>query len=116
MKAMTDKEKLLKIIEISPDRFESIVLNYITHHINDFDAIRVHNLINEINNSALLPMIVHLQFAKQVSWERALYLKTYLEGGMYTTKEAEIEARPLQVGHAEKIMEMCGKNIGEDVW
>lgn len=113
---MTDKEKLLKIIEISPDRFESIVLNYIKHHIKDFDAIRMYNLINEMNTGALLPMIVHLVFATQVSWERALYLKTYLEGGMYTTKEAEEAARPLQIGHAEKIMELCNKNISDEVW
>lgn len=113
---MTDKEKLLKIIEISPDRFESIVLSYIQHHIKDFDAIRMYNLISQMNTDVLCPMIVQLQFAKQVSWERALYLKTYLEGGMYTTKEAELEALPLQIGHAEKIMEVCSANTLKDVW
>lgn len=113
---MTDKEKLLKIIEISPDRFESIVMSYIQHNIKDFDAIRIYNLINKMNDGVLCSMIAHLQFAKQVSWERAMYLKTYLEGGMYTTKKAEIEALPLQIGHAEKIMEVCSANTLKDVW
>ena len=112
---MTDKEKLFKIIEISPDRFESIVWNYITHHIKDFDAMRMYNLIREMSTGILMPLIEHLKYAKDVSWERAMYLKTYLKGGMYTTKEAEIEALPIHVGHAEKIMEVCGTNVSE-VW
>lgn len=113
---MTDKEKLLKIIEISPDRFESIVWNYITHHIKDFSAMRMYNLIREMSIGVLMPLIEHLEYAKDVSWERALYLKTYLSGGMYATKEAEIEARPIHIGHAEKIMEVCNTNISEGDW
>lgn len=115
MSRITDKEKLLKIVEISPDRFESIVLNYITHNIKDFDASRIFDLTSDIND-ILLSLIRHLEYAKDVSWERALYLKTYLKGGMYTTKEAEIEALPLQIGHAEKIMEVCNKNISVGDW
>lgn len=112
---MTDKEKLFKIIEISPDRFESIVLNYITQNIKDFDASRIFDLTSDIND-ILLSLIRHLEYAKDISWERALYLKTYLSGGMFTTKEAEIAALPLQIRHAEKIMEVCNTNISEDVW
>lgn len=112
---MTDKEKLLKIIEISPDRFESIVLNYITHNIKDFDASRIFDLTSDIND-ILLSLIRYLEYAKDISWERALYLRTYLSGGMYTTKEAEIEALPIHVGHAEKIIKVCGTNIHDDVW
>ena len=112
---MTDKEKLLKIIEVSPNSFESIVFNYITHNIKDFDAIRLHHLINELNQ-IMKPMIEHLVRAKDIAWERALYLKTYLKGGMYATKEAEIEALPIHIGHAEKIMKVCSMNVSEDVW
>ena len=112
---MTDKDKLLKIIEISPDRFESIVSSYITHNIKDFDTLRMHIFIGELNQ-LMRPMIEHLERAQDIAWERALYLKTYLNGGMYATKEAEIAALPLQIGHAEKIMEVCGTNIGECDW
>ena len=111
---MTDKEKLLKIIEISSDNFESIVLNYIGHNIKDFDAIRLFDLISGINQH-LKSLIEHLEYANGIAWERALYLRIYLKGGMYTTKEAEAEALPIHIGHAEKIMEVCGTNIQEDV-
>ena len=36
-----------------------------------------------------------------------MYLKTYLEGGMYTTKEAAIEHITVQIKNAQKIIDVC---------
>jgi hypothetical protein len=111
---MTDKEKLLKIIEISPDSFESIVLSYITHNIKDFDASRLFNLANDISQ-IMKSLIEYLEYAKDIAWERALYIQSYLRGGMYTTEEAAQAHKHIHISHAEKIMEVCGRNVPEDI-
>lgn len=109
MNRKTDKEKLLQLLEVIDRKasFEEIVLNYIEANKKDFHAYRFTELIQEITKHFLVPEIITLENVKAISKERALYLKTYLEGDMYTTKEAAIEHLPVQIKNAQKIIDVC---------
>lgn len=114
MDKRTDKEKLLRLLEVMDKKssFEEIVLNYMEANKNDFCAYRYTDLIQEITKYFLVPEIVTLENVKAISKERAIYLKTYLEGDMYTTKEAAIEHLPVQIKNAQRIIDVCdGKDL-----
>lgn len=103
---MTDSEKL-KAIADEGLTFEQIVYRYMRIYNNEFNSIRINNMIKELNTSFLETKIEELELATRVSAERALYLKTYLEGNMYTTEEAAKKHLPIQIGHTEEIIKQC---------
>ena len=104
---MTDKEKMSRVLEYCDVSFEQIIFEYLASNHKDFSALRIHNLISDLNEDYLYPRISDLENAKCISRERAFYLKTYLEGDMYTTKEAAIAHIPVQIKNAEAIIEAC---------
>ena len=113
---MTDKEKLLKLLNNPncPDSVEDIIANYLYINRKDFPAYRMHELVDMINHDFVYPMMDKLDNTRRVAKERALYLKTYLEGDMYTTKEAAIQHIPVQIKNAEAILEACNINKKDD--
>lgn len=107
---MTAKEKMLNIIEnYGVSSIEDFLFTYMDVYYKEFSASRINNLITHLvkYNSEL---IIALDTIKSVASERAYYLKTYLEGKMYTTKEAAIEHLPVQIKNAEEIINTC-KNL-----
>lgn len=104
---MTDKERLLKYIENCPDC--SSDLDILKMYIEKFPASRLSNMINDLQNT-LDYKINSLELANSVAKERATYLKAYLEGDMYTTKEAAIEHIPVQIKNAQEIIDFCNQN------
>ena len=104
---MTEKDKMINIIEnYDVNSVEEFLLTYLDTYRKDFYAIRLHNLIADLND-CLHDKINGLEIIKGVASERAYYLKTYLEGNMYTTKEAAVEHLPIQIKNAEAIIETC---------
>lgn len=105
---MTDKEKLLKVIDNCDDdiAFEDIVKAYFEFFYRDFPISRLLCLIDEVHRE-IRHKTNYLESVCNQSKGYASYLKTYLEGNMYTTKEAAIEHLPVQIKNAEHIIEWC---------
>lgn len=106
---MTDKEKLLSILDLCPDNFEDIVLSYMHRFGNEFSAIRVRSLISRLDRDVLMLKILELEKTVQIANERAVWLNEYLSGRMYTTEEAAKECVDTQINHTKTIMKECGK-------
>lgn len=105
---MSDKEKMLDIINrCEYDTVEDILFSYMRKYINDFSASRLINLVNGLNTEFIYERLRDLEHATCVSKEYAFYLKTYLEGNMYTSPEAAKEHLPIQIKNAQKIMDAC---------
>lgn len=104
---MTDKEKLLKVLEYCDGSFEQIMLEYLASNHKDFSAQRLCNLISDLSKGQLCSKIIALENIKYISRERATYLKTYLEGNMYATKEDAIAHVPVQIENAKVIIKAC---------
>ena len=103
-----DKEKILNILNYSNiNTFEDLIFTYLTNYSEDFSVSRLHNLILSLQRNYLTDKISRQDLAVDVSKERATYLKIFLEGKMYTTKEAAIKSVPKQIENAETIIEMC---------
>lgn len=101
---MSSKEKLLQYVK----QFSgfSSDLDIIKMYLSTLPASSLSILISELQNM-LDYKVNELEFVSRVAKERALYLKTYLEGGMYTTKEAAIEHLPVQIRNAQTIIDVC---------
>lgn len=87
---MTDKEKLLQILELFDDNvsIEAILTSYLWRYQKDFSVVRMKNIIDELNQNHFYPMIQRLEEIRFIANERASYLKYYLSGNMWTTEEA----------------------------
>lgn len=103
---MTDREKMKEILngfwEHEPS-FTEIVLKYLRYC--KLDLYEHNQFYNEIHKNYMLRM-QELQKCIGIAKEKAQYVCLYLKGEMYTTKEAAIECLPLQIKHAEKVVEM----------
>ena len=91
---MTDKEKMLNILENCNGSFEQIIYNYLDKYYEDFDTLRLHDFINDLNNNHLYNRLAKLENIKSIASERAFYIKTYLKGNMW--KDEETAKRNLQ--------------------
>lgn len=104
---MTDKEKLLSILEYSSDDFESILLDYFRMYDDDFSATRVRSLISRIDRDVMMPKVLKLERAIKISSERATYLEKYLKGEMFSDEKEAKKHINLQIGHAQEIKNVC---------
>lgn len=106
---MSEKERLQKHLELCGDdrTFEEIVIIYMAKNYRNFPITRILDFVNELNKEFVYPDIKHMEHGIEIIRERALYLKTYIEGDMYTTEETAKECAPLQAGHAQKIINIC---------
>ena len=104
---MTDKEKLLSILEYSSDDFESILFAYMQKYNEDFSATRVLSLMSRIDRDILMKKVLELERAIKISSERARYLETYLKGDMYKSAEEAKDHVDIQIGHAQTIKDVC---------
>lgn len=106
---MTDREKMENILTQCNGSFEDIIFSYLNNYYDDFSASRINDLIASLNEDYLYHKINDLENIKCISKERAFYLKTFLEGKMYTTEEEAIRHIPIQINHAEAIIDACKK-------
>ena len=105
---MSDKEKLLKIINECHDdiSFETIAMIFINYYFNEFSASRLMSICKNINNY-LSAKINKLEEVKFVAKERAGYLKRYLKGEMYTSKEVAEKYVDIQLENVQAIIDAC---------
>ena len=103
---MTDKEKLLLLLNDLPRdiSFEDIFFKYLFR--NPMTLEELNCFMNRFNSQIFYPKIVETVRHNRIAKENAQYVYTYLKGNMYKTKEAAIEALPLQIEHAEKVVKM----------
>ena len=101
-------QKLLDIVENyqGDQSFEEIIMLYIDKHYKNFPAHRVHSIIVSLNE-LLYFCINRLEMCEATAKERAIYLKSYLKGEMYTSKEAAEKHVDLQIDHAQTIIDSC---------
>jgi hypothetical protein len=104
---MTDKEKLINLLENSLDDFESILFAYLRIYCDDFSATRVRSLMSRIDRDVLMPKVIQLENAVKTSSERATYLEIYLKGDMFTSEEEAKRNINNQITHAQEIKRVC---------
>ena len=103
---MTDKEKMQYILDTyNPETYEQFIGLYIIHFRKDFNDQRLLDLQNNINQR-VYQYLTKSNYDIQIAKEKAQYVCLYLKGEMYKTKESAIECLPLQIKHAEKVVEM----------
>lgn len=103
---MTDREKLIKYLEreSTAQTFEELIVNYIKFNPSDFPPSKLVNLITLLSYVLNTKVgICELTLDNTITY--ANYLKTYLEGNMYTTKEAAEAAVDIQIKNVNKIIE-----------
>lgn len=107
---MTDRERLLKILDNYPNVSLETVLNLFFEDYGDtVSASRVNWMISNLNNY-LDYKINKLEHVQHVSYERASYLKTYLNGDMWATEEAARANLQPQIDNAQAIIDACKSN------
>ena len=103
---MKDKEKMQYILDTyNPETYEQFIGLYIIHFRKDFNSQRLLDLQNNINQR-VYQYLTKSSHDIQIAKEKAQYVCVYLKGEMYKTKEAAIACLPLQIKHAEKVVEM----------
>ena len=102
---MTDKQKLLEWLDLCNDRmtFEEIVDSYIRSHEQDFSVRRINEVSIKLNER-MIYALGKMETATRVAYERATYLKCYLEGNMYDSEEIARECVGLQIENVERIL------------
>lgn len=112
MENKTDKEKLLEILSYfnEPPRnapsLEYILGAYIEEYEEDFSALRLHNMITDLE-CYLNIKLKKLEEARFVANERATYLKRYLDGSMWKDEEIAKEYVQPQIENAQAIIDAC---------
>lgn len=104
---MTDRERLLKILDDYPNASIETALNlFFEDYGHTVSASRVNWMICNLNN-VLENKIYNLESAKHIAYERASYLKTYLSGDMWATEEAARANLQPQIDNAQEIIDAC---------
>ena len=104
---MTDKEKLLKLLQsCKANSIEAILTYFFDAYGDDITAIRMYHLIDELQNY-LGRKILNLERVRYVANERATYLKSYLSGDMWLTEEAAKANIQPQIDNAQAILDAC---------
>lgn len=107
MENMTDREKLLKSLDSYHGNYiESIIRVFFDEYGDSISASRVSGLIDMLNH-ILKEKTERLENAKRIAYERASYLKTYLNGDMWATEEAARENLQPQIDNAQAIIDAC---------
>lgn len=106
---LTDYEKMKKALETLGElaSFEELAIYFMQVNFADFSSIRIQQFMDSVSKDVLHPKLIGLERARAVSSERALYLKTYLDGNMYTSEEAAIKHVPVQAKNAQAIIDAC---------
>lgn len=109
----SDRDRLSSIINThtrSDISLEHIVYHFIDSYYDEFSAERLNDMILTLNTTFLKRKIEVAESAIAIASERAMYLKKYLDGDMYTTEDAARKAVHLQSKNAEEIIKACKKS------
>lgn len=107
---MTDKEKMLRILEYSDNlTFEEIINMFFSLYSKDFSILRMTNFIDSFNKNHFYPKIAKYSELQFVANERAAYLKNYLEGKMWKDEETAKKYLQPQIDNAHAIIDVCNE-------
>jgi hypothetical protein len=101
---MTDKEKLEAVLPYSVDSLEEIVAQYLRFYIDDFSPSRLRGFIKMLD-IFLDTKIKSYEMAVDNSFEKARYIKSYLEGKMWKDEETAKCNVNAQIKNAESIID-----------
>lgn len=108
---MTDKERLKLMLSYSADSLEEIVAQFITHNITEFSPLRLLNFVKTLDK--FLDTKLHsYELAVENSYEKACYLKSYLQGKMWKTEKAARANVGSQIKNTESIIHYWNLAIG----
>ncbi len=100
---MTDKEKLEGMLPYSTDNLEDIVSHFLRLHISEFSPSRLRNFIKMLE--IFLDTKIHCyEITVDNAYEKACYLKSYLEGRMWKDEESARANVGSQIKNAESII------------
>ena len=104
---MTDKERMQHILDTCDSvSIESIFYHYLLTYVDQIPITTIKELHNQTNN-VLQSKIEDMNRANYVATERAIYIKTYLEGKMWKDEEsAKANVQP-QIENAQAIIDVC---------
>ena len=104
---MTDKEKLQYILDTCDSvSIESIFNHFLMYYIDELSIGTINELHKQINN-VLNNKIEQLNHSNYIAYERASYIKNYLEGKMWDGEEtAKANLQP-QIENAQAIINAC---------
>lgn len=100
---MTDKEKLESLLPYSGDSLEDIVAQFLRLHISEFSPSRLRNFIKTLE--IFLDTKIHCyELAVDNAYEKACYLKSYLEGRMWKDEKSARANVGFQIKNADSII------------
>lgn len=106
---MTDKERLQHILDTYDSvSIESIFYHYLMTYFDELPISTIKELHNQTNN-VLEAKIKDMSRANYIAYERATYLKSYLDGSMWKTEEAAKANVQPQIENAQTIIDVCGR-------
>ena len=76
-----------------------------------FSVWSLYEFVNNLSVRCLGPALKQQCLSMDLANERAVYVKRYLDGDLYTSEEAAREALPRQQENAKKIVEFTGGAI-----
>lgn len=105
---MTDIQKIKEILKTNqPKRFEDFVCAYVNTYYDDFSADRLFELVERLNSVFLKGKIRQYEKVKDVAYERATYIKSYLDGTMYADEQTAKANVEVQRNNAQAIIDVC---------
>ena len=100
---MTDKEKLESLLPYTDGSLEEIVSHFLRLHIGEFTPSRLRNFIKTLE-IFLDTKISCYELAVENSYEKASWIKQYLEGKMWKDEEAARANVGAQIKNAESVI------------
>ena len=108
-----NKDKILHILNTyNVTDIKDLLFAYLNLYPEEFNTIDILDLIDDLDIMYLRPRVLNDGRAKFVANERAGYLKRYLEGTMYSSREVAEQYVDIQIENAEAIIDAC-KEKGE---
>ena len=106
---MTDKERMQHILDTCDSvSIEGILYRYLLTYVDELPITTIKELHNQTNN-VLQAKIEDMNRANYIAYERATYLKSYLDGSMWRNEEDAFRNLPRQIDNAQTIINACGR-------
>ena len=104
---MTDRQRIESVLQRIEDEyltFEDFICVYLNLYRDDIDYTRLIDIRDNINNE-IDTKLTKVANAIHTAIEKSLYLKTYLEGNMYTENADPDACRQVQLMNAKTLFD-----------
>ena len=100
---MTDKEKLADLLPYCNENLEDILTSYLRLNLPEFSPSRLLKMI-QILQVFMLTKLHHYERAMDLAYEKATYLKAYLQGKMWKDEASAKANVGQQINNVEAII------------